>query len=135
MIWKKMNRTCENFQIISISMYFNLFEFWFELITQPNLLSRIISQFWISLAFKFVYELNDLIKQTDFSRKTAVVLLIFNIPVYVTVTKINIENMKHRLSNRTPLTFVNFELPNRFINMAGSISAPTYIRHTNKEQC
>lgn len=96
-----------------------------KLITQPNLLSRIISQFWISLAFKIVYELNDLIKQTDFSRKTAVVLLIFNIPVYVTVTKINIENMKHRLSNRTPLTFVNFELPNRFINMAGSISAPT----------
>lgn len=106
-------------------MYFNLLEFFIKLITQPNLLSRIISQFWISLAFKIVYELNDLIKQTDFSRKTAVVLSIFNIPVYVTVTKINIETIKHRLSNRTPLTFVNFKLPNRFINMAGSISAPT----------
>lgn len=74
-----------------------------------------------------VYELNSLIKQTDFlqKKKTTVFLLIFNIPVHVIVTKINIENIKHRLSNRTPLTFVNFKLPNRFINMAGSISAPT----------
>lgn len=70
-----------------------------------------------------VYELNDLIKQTDCSQKTTVILLIFNIRVIV--TKINIDNIKHRLSNRTPLTFVNFKLPNRFINMAGSISAPT----------
>lgn len=70
-----------------------------------------------------VYELNGLIKQTDFSQKNPVILLIFNIRVIV--TKINKDNIKHRISNRTPLTFVNFKLPNRFINMAGSISAPT----------
>lgn len=70
-----------------------------------------------------VYELNGLIKQTDFSQKTTVILLIFNIRVIV--TKFNKDNIKHRISNRTPLTFVNFKLPNRFINMAGSISAPT----------
>lgn len=40
-----------------------------------------------------VYELNGLIKQTDFSQKTTVILLIFNIRVIV--TKINIDNIKH----------------------------------------
>ena len=47
-----------------------------------------------------VYELNSLIKQTDFLQKeTTVVLLIFNIPVHVIVTKINIENIKHKRNN------------------------------------
>lgn len=40
-----------------------------------------------------VYELNGLIKQTDFSQKKPVILLIFNIRVIV--TKINKDNIKH----------------------------------------